>query len=155
MNATTLVRLSLVHPVLSTRIKSLFALLPFDCEVSQGLRTWGEQNALYAQGRTAPGAIVTNAQGGFSAHNFGYAVDIFPEDVTPGQPNWNVASPGWKAILSKAPSCGLAEGACWKTEPDNPHLYLQELPATPTDTMRAQFYAGGLAEVWQNFPSFI
>lgn len=41
-----------------------------------GLRTYEEQNALYAQGRTAPGNKVTNAKGGFSNHNFGIAFDI-------------------------------------------------------------------------------
>ena len=39
--------------------------------VTQGLRTMVEQEALYAQGRTAPGAIVTNAQPGQSPHNPG------------------------------------------------------------------------------------
>ena len=46
--------------------------------VVQGRRTIAEQNSLYAQGRTAPGNIVTNAQGGSSAHNFGLAVDMVP-----------------------------------------------------------------------------
>lgn len=40
-----------------------------------GHRTYAEQNALYAKGRTAPGPKVTNARGGYSRHNFGVAVD--------------------------------------------------------------------------------
>ena len=39
--------------------------------VVQGLRTWTEQDALYAQGRTAPGKVVTNVRGGYSWHCFG------------------------------------------------------------------------------------
>ncbi|WP_445670015.1 M15 family metallopeptidase [Paenibacillus sp. FSL R10-2771] len=34
--------------------------------ITQGLRTISEQDALYAQGRTKPGQIVTNAKGGTS-----------------------------------------------------------------------------------------
>src|SRR5690606_22511724 len=41
-----------------------------------GHRTWAEQDALYAQGRTKPGSIVTNAKGGQSNHNFGIAMDF-------------------------------------------------------------------------------
>lgn len=33
-------------------------------------RSPGEQDALYAKGRTAPGKIVTNLKGGLSKHNF-------------------------------------------------------------------------------------
>ncbi len=40
------------------------------------LRTFAEQDALYAQGRSKVGAIVTYAKGGDSMHNFGLAVDI-------------------------------------------------------------------------------
>ena len=46
--------------------------------VTQGLRTYAEQDALYAQGRTTPGPIVTNARGGQSYHNFGLAIDVAP-----------------------------------------------------------------------------
>ena len=42
----------------------------------EGHRTWEEQDALYAKGRTAPGSIVTRAKGGFSNHNFGIAMDF-------------------------------------------------------------------------------
>jgi peptidoglycan L-alanyl-D-glutamate endopeptidase CwlK len=44
--------------------------------IVQGLRTIDEQNALYAQGRTKPGPIVTKAVGGRSYHNYGLAVDF-------------------------------------------------------------------------------
>lgn len=40
------------------------------------LRTFQEQNALYAQGRTKKGNIVTNAKGGQSFHNYGVACDF-------------------------------------------------------------------------------
>lgn len=40
-----------------------------------GLRSWEEQERLYAQGRTAPGKRVTNARPGSSMHNYGLAID--------------------------------------------------------------------------------
>jgi peptidoglycan L-alanyl-D-glutamate endopeptidase CwlK len=40
------------------------------------LRRFGEQDKLYAQGRTEKGSIVTKAKGGQSYHNYGLAIDI-------------------------------------------------------------------------------
>ena len=45
--------------------------------ISSTYRSIERQNELFAQGRTAPGAIVTNARGGQSMHNYGLALDIF------------------------------------------------------------------------------
>jgi len=45
------------------------------------------QNALYAQGRTAKGVIVTNAKGGQSFHNYRVAFDFVP--VINGKARWN------------------------------------------------------------------
>jgi peptidoglycan L-alanyl-D-glutamate endopeptidase CwlK len=45
-------------------------------KVISGYRSYAEQNALYAQGRSKPGQIVTKARGGYSWHNFGLAFDI-------------------------------------------------------------------------------
>jgi hypothetical protein len=47
-------------------------------KVIGGLRTYEEQNELFAQGRTKPGRIVTNARGGYSNHNFGIAFESSP-----------------------------------------------------------------------------
>ena len=45
------------------------------------------QNALYAQGRTTKGNIVTNARGGQSYHNWRVALDFVP--MVHGKPAWN------------------------------------------------------------------
>lgn len=57
-------------------------------QVFEALRDHKRQAELYAQGRTAPGPIVTNAAPGTSWHNFGFAVDVvFDADpVKPGPP---------------------------------------------------------------------
>lgn len=82
MDKVTLDRIELLHPALRAEAKQIYAEI---CEALKGkalcrfaytLRTYAEQNALFAQGRTAPGAKVTQAKGGQSYHNFGLAVDI-------------------------------------------------------------------------------
>lgn len=50
--------------------------LGYEYKAISGNRTWDEQAKLYAQGRTSPGKIVTNAMPGYSNHNFGIAVDM-------------------------------------------------------------------------------
>jgi len=51
------------------------------------LRSKEEQDALYAQGRTVSGKIVTNARGGDSWHNYGCAFDWVP--LVAGKPQWD------------------------------------------------------------------
>ncbi len=55
--------------------KELVAKSGLDYRVICGTRTFEEQAALYAKGRTAPGPKVTNAKPGSSMHNFGLAID--------------------------------------------------------------------------------
>lgn len=44
--------------------------------IFEAWRSFERQAELYAQGRTKPGKIVTRAQPGMSAHNYGLAIDI-------------------------------------------------------------------------------
>jgi len=150
MDDISLARLSEVHPELSRRVQQLAALLSFPIRVTQGLRTYPQQDTLYQQGRSTPGKIVTNAMPGHSMHNFGLAVDVAPLNED-GSIDWSGKDEKWQEILAKAPSCGLAEGAQWRTFPDEPHLYPQECPANPDDHIRYLFTEGGFAAVWAEF----
>ena len=49
-----------------------------DVRIIAAFRSWDESDRLYAQGRTAPGPIVSNARGGDSYHNWGLAFDAAP-----------------------------------------------------------------------------
>jgi len=156
MDSITETRLAAVHPELARRIRQLDQQLDpqgIVIRVTQGLRTWAQQDELYAQGRTAPGAIVTNAPGGESAHNFGYAVDAVPNDPAfpAWAPDWNSRDARWTTFLENATGCGLAEGAQWRSFPDAPHLYLQELPANPDDEMRAILREAGMQALWEDW----
>ena len=87
-----------------------------------GLRSNAEQAALYAKGRTAPGAKVTNAQPGHSWHNFGVAWDFVVFDDR-GQPLWD--SPLMDRCGEIGEELGLEWGGRWKRFPDKPHLQLK------------------------------
>src|SRR6266568_3689055 len=63
-------------------------------KVISGTRTYPEQDALYEQGRSKPGKIVTNARGGHSNHNFGIAFDVGIFDG----PKYIAESPAYKAV---------------------------------------------------------
>ena len=65
------------------------------------LRTFKEQTALFAQGRTAKGDIVTNAKAGQSFHNYGLAVDIVMLIDKDGNGTFETASWDTKADLDK------------------------------------------------------
>jgi peptidoglycan LD-endopeptidase CwlK len=154
LSQTSMTRLDLVHPELKRRVLAMDKILApenIHIQVSQGLRTWKEQDGLFAQGRTLPGKIVTRARGGQSAHNYGYAVDLFPEDVETDKPDWNVSHTSWQRMLAVGLQVGLAEGCTWRTFPDNPHFYLKEFPADPSQLMEMDFKDSGMVAVWQTF----
>lgn len=90
-------------------------------KVISGLRTYAEQNALYAKGRTAAGSRVTNARGGYSNHNFGIAFDI---GVFQGG-RYLPESPVYKAVGALGTEIGLEWGGNWKTFQDEPHFQLR------------------------------
>ena len=78
----TLSRITLLHPKVRQEAGIIYEEIckalsvKAMCRFSYTLRTFAEQDALYAQGRTKPGAIVTQAKGGLSMHNYGLALDI-------------------------------------------------------------------------------
>jgi D-alanyl-D-alanine dipeptidase len=78
--------------------------------VVSGLRTAAQQNALYEQGRTAPGHIVTNAKAGQSMHNYGLAVDVVPYlSGATGDLNWKPETDQFKAMVAALKAEGLAK----------------------------------------------
>jgi peptidoglycan L-alanyl-D-glutamate endopeptidase CwlK len=85
-----------------------------DLLVTQTLRTAAEQDALYAQGRTAPGKIVTNAQGGDSWHQWGLAYDVVP--LRAGKPVWGTRGEDgalWARVGLLGEQCGLEWAGRW------------------------------------------
>lgn len=124
-------KLAGVHPrliVKVTRILNAIAELGFPMLVTDGVRTQAQQRDLYAQGRTAPGAKVTNADGIVKRSNhqtkddgFGYAVDC--AFLVDGKPSWDDAHP-WALYGEMAKALDLTWGGSWKS-PDRPHVEMK------------------------------
>jgi peptidoglycan L-alanyl-D-glutamate endopeptidase CwlK len=109
-----------VQPVARALVQKA-ALNGIRIKVISGLRTYEEQDELYAQGRTKPGSQVTNARGGYSNHNFGTAFDI---GVFEGQ-KYLPDSVKYKAVGVLGTDLGLEWGGDWKSINDQPHFQLR------------------------------
>ena len=91
-----------------------------DLLVTSTYRDNASQDALYAQGRTAPGRIVTNARSGQSYHNYRCAVDVVP--IRNGKAIWNAKDPVWQRIGALGKAAGLEWAGDWKRFKEFPHF---------------------------------
>lgn len=96
--------------------------------ITQGYRSIEEQNELYAQGRTKPGKIVTNAKGGDSYHNYGLAID-FCLIINDKQYVWDIdgdfdgdKKADWMEVVEEAKKLGFEWGGDFKRFKDYPHF---------------------------------
>lgn len=98
------------------------------CRIAFGLRTFQEQQALYNQGRTTPGARVTKAKPGQSMHNYGLAVDI-AFIINGSQASWDTKKDwdgdkqsDWMEVVAIFKRYGWAWGGDWRSFVDMPHF---------------------------------
>lgn len=103
-----------LHPKVKTLCQNFIIACDeagIDVIITSTYRDFASQNALYAQGRTTAGRIVTNAKAGQSFHNFKVAFDFVP--ILNGKAVWNDA-----ALFTKcgeiAEKCGLEWAGRWK-----------------------------------------
>ena len=111
--------------------------------VAQGQRTFAEQDALYAKGRTAGGSIVTNAKGGFSNHNFGLAFDIV--GITDKKIDYNL---NWSTLSTLGKAQGFEWGGDWKSFTDKPHF--QNMFGNSVKTLRQSYNSGNTTNGYIN-----
>jgi D-alanyl-D-alanine dipeptidase len=144
-------RLARLHPAVATRARAMLELAAHqgaELLVTQGLRTWEEQDTLYAKGRNvAPIGkkyVVTNAKGGQSYHNFGLAFDVMVLDAI-GKADWDASHPGWRIAADAGKSVGLEWGGDWSGFKDIPHF---QYTAGLTLARCRQLYPSGLQMVW-------
>lgn len=80
--------------------------LPDYWQPTCGLRSFVDQDALYAKGRTTPGPVVTNARGGLSFHNYGLASDwdFFPKGI---YCPLGAAEPKWQEYIAACTRVGV------------------------------------------------
>ena len=110
-------------PPAKERVERFIALCDengIDLLVTSTYRDHESQNALYAQGRTKAGKVVTNAQGGQSYHNWRCAVDVVP--LINGKPNWDSSDPVWAKIGELGEQAGLEWAGRWRTFKELAHF---------------------------------
>ena len=90
-----------------------------DLLVTSTYRDNESQDALYAQGRTQPGKIVTKAKAGQSFHNYRCAVDVVP--LVNGKPVWDDTML-WSQIGGLGKQIGLEWAGDWQTFKEYPHF---------------------------------
>lgn len=81
------------------------------------------QDALYAQGRTTFGNVVTNAPGWLSLHNFHVAFDVVP--LRSGKPVWQTHGKDgelWQRVGEIGEKFGLEWAGRWKKFREFPHF---------------------------------
>lgn len=122
-----------LHPELKKKIselteKCLRAGLKIG--ISETCRTVEEQDKLYAQGRTKPGNIVTNAKGSTysSMHQWYIAFDFYRND---GKGAYDNGDGFFNKVGAIGESIGLEWGGRWTSIVDLPHFQLPDWGSTP------------------------
>lgn len=144
----TLERIKLLHPKVRTEVEHIYRsqIVPAlsgraICRFAYTLRTFDEQAALFAQGRTrlfdANGnrlGIVTKAKAGQSIHNFGLALDIVLLVDTDKNGTFESASynqtldydgdkkSDWMEVVQILKANGWTWGGDWRSFKDAPHF---------------------------------
>lgn len=149
-----------LHP----RMQEKAALLKEECRkqgisilFSECLRTRAEQDALYAQGRTSPGSIVTNAKGSTysSQHQWGIAVDFYIDMDVDGDGDkrddaFNDSTGLFGRVGAVAKSIGLGWGGDWTSFKDRPHVYLPDWGSTASRLKQQYGTPERFMQTWGN-----
>jgi LAS superfamily LD-carboxypeptidase LdcB len=136
-------KLKKVHPNLAVKAQKVVELAKaegYNLVITQGLRTFAEQDALF---RKKP--KVTGAKGGQSMHNYGFAVDF--AFAVNGDISWDERL--YRNIGRWADQAGLEWGGNWKRFKDLPHVQLKGLPSYKQ--LLPIYNSGGLDAVWSKY----
>lgn len=161
MDAITLERIKLLHPKVRQEVLEAYTYVNnkllgkgVRLRFAYTLRSIDEQNVLYAQGRTKPGKIVTNAKGGQSIHNYGLAFDIVLLYDKDGNGSFETASwdinadfdkdkvADWMEVVKHFKSIGWVWGGDWKSFKDYPHF--EKTFGHTWKTLQAKYNAGSV-----------
>jgi len=109
-----------LQPLVKRQAKAIIddmLMLGHEVRIVEGYRSKARQEALYAQGRTTPGRIVTNAKPGESLHNYGVAVDfVFRRE------GYDASKELWETLGTIGERNGFKWGGRWEDFVDRPHF---------------------------------
>lgn len=136
------------HPIIKDKVWALLRDALNDgirLDIVSGVRDFKKQQEVYAQGRTKPGDIVTNAPPGLSWHNYHVAVDVCPFDGKDFV--WKTPDVVWDKIGKIGKAVGFEWGGDWpEKKRDRPHFQVTN-GVSIRDALRT-YYQSGLAGVW-------
>ncbi|MDO4300056.1 MAG: M15 family metallopeptidase [Clostridia bacterium] len=145
--------ITMCHPELQEKANKLIA----ECKkkglivrLGECFRSVTEQNTLYAQGRTAPGNVVTNAKGSTysSMHQWGIAFDVMRSDGRGAYYNGD----GWFNRVGKiGKSLGLEWGGDWTSPVDLPHFQLPQWGSTPARLKQLYGNFDNFKKTWSSY----
>lgn len=132
-----------VNKVITT-MKDLHGM---EMRVTDGLRSFYEQDNLYQQGRTVPGAVVTDAPAGKSFHEFGLAADLCFRGKYPYLENSSKEDHKflWSEFARIGNMYGLLCGATFK-RPDLDHL--EKSYGLTLDQLKELYNKDGLSSIF-------
>lgn len=116
-------------------------------KLGECFRSVAEQDALYAQGRTTKGSIVTNARGTSysSMHQWGVAFDVIRND---GKGAYNDSDNWFSKVAKIGKSLGLEWGGDWTSPVDKPHFQLPQWGSTPTKLKKLYVNVNNFKKTW-------
>lgn len=116
-------------------------------KLGECFRSVAEQDALYAQGRTTKGSIVTNARGTSysSMHQWGVAFDVIRND---GKGAYNDSDNWFSKVAKIGKSLGLEWGGDWTSPVDKPHFQLPQWGSTPTKLKNLYGNVNNFKKTW-------
>lgn len=109
-----------IHPVLRPYAAAVVNDLReagYPAVIVSGRRSQADQDRLYAQGRTAPGPVVTWTRNSYHVHGRAFDVAWLVDDRV----TWDVPASWWRALGDVGEGYGFRWGGRWKS-PDRPHL---------------------------------
>lgn len=130
----TLTRITTSHPAVRQQLLTIYEEIcsrltgRAQCRFTEVIRSAKRQDELYAQGRSKPGRIVTNAKAWDSFHCYGLACDCVL--ILDGkEASWDTVCDydkdgmaDWLEMASVFEAAGWEWGAKWKTFKESPHF---------------------------------
>ncbi len=143
--------ITMCHPRLQTLAEKLLAegkKQGLIIKIGECFRSVAEQDALYAQGRTTAGSIVTYAKGSSysSMHQWGVAFDVIRND---GKGAYN-DNDGWYGRVGRlGKSLGLEWGGDWTSPVDKPHFQLPDWGSTADKLKKLYGNVDNFKKTWE------
>lgn len=135
MDKHSLIQIKTLHPYIQNEVFKAVEFINKNIltsktkvRIEEGFRSFERQSFIFAKGRAAAGKIVTNADAGFSFHNYGLAFDIclITDEV---KLNWENTkdfdgdkTADWEEVVKYFKSLEYTWGGDFKSFKDLPHF---------------------------------